>query len=169
MSAWISSFKHSTTYHTLSHAKIYPSISSTPINYIHLSACQSSSTLKLHCVFRFSCTDCRLDLLLVWCYPSSQRNRAAIKHRGVSWLTLSQNPPQEQEIHLSWQSSDGTTACIKSACSDSRAQGDDKNGNTISPWFYAWTACRPGTFLWYGLGSTLSPVGFLAITLGFFK
>ena len=124
-----------------------PSRPCTSTNCTHSSACQLHSTLKLHCAFRFSSTGCRL----VWCYPSSQRNRAAIKHRSVSWLTLSQDPPQEQEIHLSWQSSDGTTACIKSARSDSHAQGDDKNGNTVSPWFSAWTACRPGMFLWYGL------------------
>lgn len=142
-----------------------PSRPCTSANCTHSSACQLHSTLKLHCAFRFSSTDCRL----VWCYPSSQRNWAAIKHRSVSWLTLSQDPPQEQEIHLSWQSSDGTTACIKSARSDSHAQGGDKNGNTVSPWFSAWTACRPGMFLWYRLGSRLSTVGFWAITLVFFK
>lgn len=40
---------------------------------------------------------------------------------------------------------------------------------TATPWFSAWTACRPGMFLWYRLGSWLSPVGFWAITLVFFK
>lgn len=124
----------------------HPSHPCVSINYIHLSACQFPSTSDLDGVFKFSATDRRLDLLFVSRYPSSQRNRAAIKLRN-SWLTLSQNPPQEQEIHLSWQSSDGTTACIKSARSDSRTQGNDKNGNTISPRFYAWTACRPGMFL----------------------
>lgn len=68
--------------------KSLPSFSSTHFNYPH-------PFISLSAPFEL-CWSFLLSL--------SQRNRAAVKHRNISWLTFSQLPPPAPEIHLFWQS-----------------------------------------------------------------
>lgn len=132
VSASMSLFKH-----FIQHTTIYlPSCISTRPSYPHTFINCTHLSVFLFCVFGFSCAGCRLE-------SSSQRNWAAIKHRGVSQLTLSQDPskfifpdnPVTARLHASSQ------RALTAACRETI-----KNGNTTSPWFYAWTACRPGMF-----------------------
>lgn len=72
-------------------------------------------------------------LLFAWYCPFSQRNWAAIKHWGVSWLTLLQNPHHRMRKFIFSDNPVPAQLCVSSL-----TQGGAKN--TVVLLFYAWTS-----------------------------
>lgn len=109
------------------------------------------------------------SLLVVW-YFLRGGGGTSINHSSLSLLTSSRNPPPEQGINFTWQYSWWDDCTQFTSPWQLRAyMGDGKNGNNVSSWFYAWTACCSLLLIWIGESGLLLQVGFLAVNFGPFK